>query len=250
MKTSNKFIFSAIGLILLSLVIYDVMLRAEFRTGNYKDPYNSFVILKFADFDILDINSSTAANVKFVQGPFSVRIDKEALEFVTVSQNGAHLRIDATFQGGYRGNANPYMLLISCPKLSEVNTNAGYRANNREVTDTIVRGDWNMRQILIDGFKQDSLSISQDYGSTVVLANNHIRAVKAIVGKSPGSGSNLIIKNDNKFQNVTLVIDNNSKLFLDNARIQNLNYQLADSASLTIRGKAKDLLVNSKPEPK
>ena len=250
MKTSNKLLFSAILLILLSLVVYDTLLKAEYQTGNYKDPYKSFVILKFSDFDILDIHSSTAANVKFVQGPFSVRIDKNALDYVAVSQDGPHLRIDATFEGNYLGNPNQYILLISCPKLLEVNTNAGYRSNNREVTDTIVRSDWNMRQVLIEGFNQDALFISQDYGSTVVLANNHIRAVKAVVGKSPGSGSNLIIKNDNEFQNVTLAIDNNSKLFLDNAGIQNLNYQLADSASLTIRGNAKDLLVNSKPEPK
>ena len=250
MKTSNKLLFSAIGLILLSLVVYDTLLKAEYKTGNYKDPYRSFVILKFADFNILDIHSSTAANVKFVQGPFSVRIDEDALKYVTVSQEGTHLRIDATFEGNYQGNMNQYILLISCPKLLEVNTDAAYRANNREVTDTIVRSDWNMRQVLIDGFKQDSLSISQDYGSTVVLANNHIRAVKAVVGKSTGSGSNLIIKSDNEFQDVTLAINNYSKLFLDNAGIQHLNYQLADSASLIIRGKANNLLVNSKPEPK
>ncbi len=31
-----------------------------------------------------------------------------------------------------------------------------------------------MRQVLIDGFRQDSLRISQDFGSTIVLSNNNI----------------------------------------------------------------------------
>jgi hypothetical protein len=140
--------------------------------------------------------------------------------------------------------------LISCPKLSALNANASYRANNSDVTDTIVREDWNMRQVLIDGFNQDSMHISQDYGSTVVLGNNHIRAISAMIGKSRGSGSNLIIQDNNEFINADLDIRNNSKLFLDNAKIQNLNCQLGDKSKLIITGKAKNLLNNIKPGQK
>ena len=47
-----------------------------------------------------------------------------------------------------------------------------------------------------------------------------------------------------------LDIQNNSKLFLDNAKIQNLNYQLGDNAKLIVTGKAKNLLNNIKPGQK
>jgi hypothetical protein len=250
MKTSNKYLLASAVLTLLSLVVYDLFLRAEYRSGNYADPYKDFVTLKFKDFDVLDLPSSTAANVKIVQGPFSIRMDKDAADFVQVNQEGKRLQIKAGFDGNYQSTSNPYILLISCPKLSEVSTNANYHANNTEVTDTIVREDWNMRQVWIDGFSLDSLHISQDYGSTVVLENNHIRAISANIGKSRGSGSYLIIHDNNEFTNADLDIQNNSKLFLDNAKIQNLNYQLGDNSKLIVTGKAKNLLTNIKPGQK
>jgi len=104
-----------------------------------------------------------------------------------------------------------------------------------------------MRQVLIDGFSQDSLHISQDYGSTVVLANNHIHAISAEIGESSQSGSNLIIGDGNVFGNVILDIKNRSKLFLNKASIQSLNYQLGDKAQLIITGKAKNLLNQINP---
>jgi hypothetical protein len=246
MKTSTKFLFAAAVLTLLSLVVYDMMLKAAYKSGNYKDPYKNFVTLDFKDFDILDLPSSTAANVKIVQGPFSIRMDENTKDYVQVSQVGKHLRIHAAFEGNYQMNPNPYIFLISCPALSEVNTNAGYQANNMEVTDTIVREDWNMRQVLIEGFTQDSLHITQDYGSTIVFSKNHIRVINAMIGLSPRSGSNLIIQDSNVFDRAILDIKNNSKLFLDDASIKNLDWQLGDNAKLIITGKAKNLLNNIK----
>lgn len=247
MKTSNQFLFAAIVLTLLSLVVYDIFLKAAYKSGNYADPYRNFVSLKFKDFDQLDLPSSTAANVKLVQGPFSIRMDEGAADFVQVNQDGKKLIIKAAFDGNYRSGFNEYVLLISCPRLLDLDVNAGYQANNAKVTDTIVREDWNMRKVLMDGFTQDSLHITQDYGSTVVLANNHIRVLSASIGKSPRSGSNLIIKDNNAFMNADLDIRNNSKLYLDDAKIQNLNYELGDNSKLIISGKAKNLLNHLKP---
>jgi hypothetical protein len=250
MRTSNKFVCLALLLTLLSLIAYDLLLKTEFRSGRYKDPYQNYAAMEFKDFDVLDLNSSTAANVKLVQGPFSVRVDKYAMDYVKVKQEGNRLKIDATFKDNYRGNQNPYILVVSCPKLVELNAGASYRANGRPVTDTIYRGDWNMRRILVDGFTQDSLHISQNYGSSVVLANDHIRSLSAIVGESAGSGSNLLIQLGNRFQEAVLDIKHISTLELNNSMIDVLKYRLGDSARLVISGNAQNLLNNSKPYQK
>jgi hypothetical protein len=250
MRTSNKFVCLALLLTLLSLVVYDLLLRAEFRSGRYKDPYRNYAALEFKDFDVLDINSATVANVKLVQGPFSVRVDKYALDYIRLKQEGKRLRIDAVFADSYHGNQNPYVLVISCPELTELNTGASYRANGQWVTDTVYRADWNMRRVMMEGFTQDSLHISQDYGSSIVLANDHIRSLHAIIGESAGSGSDLIIQRSNRFQVAALDIEHNSRLELDNAMIDVLKYRLADSARLVISGKAQNLLNNSKPYQK
>ena len=250
MRTSNKFVCLALLLTLLSLLVYDLLLKAAFRSGRYKDPYRNYAVMDFKDFDALDLNSATVANVKLIQGPFSVRVDKYALDYVKVKQEGKRLRVDVVFDGNYRGNQNPYILVVSCPKLVELNTGASYRANDQWVTDTIYRADWNMRRVMMDGFTQDSLQLSLDYGSSVVLANDHIRSLHAVVGKSDASGSNLVIQPGNRFQEAALDIEHNSRLELDNSMIDVLKYRLGDSARLVISGKAQNLLNNSKPYQK
>lgn len=238
MKISNILIVAALLLILFSLLAYDKMLRSEYLSGRYKDPYGNFVTLKYINFDAIDVNASTVANVKLVQGPFKVIIDNNALDYVKIKQVGNRLQIDVNFEYHFMYNSNPYTLVISCPKLTVITTNANYTSNNKQVTDSIVREDWNMKQVLIKGFTQDSLSISQDYGSSVVLSNNHIRSVNALIGKSVGSGSKMIILKSNQFQNASLDIRNQSKLSLENASINHLNYHISDSAKLELTGAA------------
>ena len=168
------------------------------------------------------------------------------MEYMKIKQEGRRLIIRTEFENDYRFNPHQYLLVISCPKISFLSTNATYRSYNKEVTDTIVREDWKMRQVLIDGFAQDTLHIVQDYGSTVILDSNHIGHIYARIGKSQHSGSNLIIQNTNHFQSASIYIENQSKLFLDSATIGNLDYHLADSARLIIDGRAINLLNNSK----
>lgn len=246
MRTSNKLMLAALLLTVVLLTWYDLRLKAEFQSGAYKLPYRNYATLNYTGFDVVDLNASTAANVKFVQGPFSVWVDHNALDYVLFKQQGNHLQIYASFEGNYRWNPNPYVIVISCPTLTQLSTDATYRADHRKITDTIVRDDWNMRQVLIDGFRQDSLSIIQDYGSTVVLANNTIRSLKAVIGKSDRSGSKIILRSGNEFQDVLLDIGHQSKFLLENARIHTLSYRLADNAQLIVTGNAQHLLNKTK----
>ena len=244
MKTSNKLILVVVLVTLVCLVAYDFLLKAAYISGDYKTPYKSYVTLPWKNFDIVEVNSSTVANVQFVQGPFSVKIDNRALEHTTIRQQGNRLQINAGFENNRLWNPHPYVLLISCPKLTKVYANATYYVDKHPITDSIAREDWNMRNVLIDGFKQDSLSVEQDYGSTVILSNNIIRSVHAAIGKSKGSGSLIILKQSNQFNNACLDIDHRSQLELENCIIHHLAYHLSDSAKLIVSGSAHDLLNN------
>lgn len=243
MKTSNKLILLTILVILVCLVGYDLLLKAAYMSGDYKIPYKNYVTLPWKDFDIVEVNASTAVNVQFVQGPFSVRIDDFAQQNTTIRQQGNRLQINAGFENDNLWNPHPYMLLISCPKLKKVYAGATYYINKHSVTDTTEKV-WRLRKVLIDGFKQDSLSVEQDYGSAVILSNNSIRSVHAVIGKSKGSGSHIILEKSNQFDNASLDIGNRSKLELENCLIHHLSYHLSDSAKLIVSGSAHDVLNN------
>ena len=245
MKTSNKLIAAAFLLILVSLFVYARLLNAEYISGRYKDPYRDFVTLKFKDFDTVDVNSTSAVNVKFIQGPFSVRIDTDAMDFTKIEQQGNTLKIGAAFKGDYIQNPSRYIVVISCPKLAEVNANAIFKAKDKQIIDTVLR-EWNMRQNLIEGFKEDSLSIRQYYGSSIILSGNHIRTLNAVVGLNPLSFSKIVILNNNLFQQATIDVLNRSKIQLDGKVIKNLKYYLADSAQMVLTGAAQNLMNNPK----
>src|SRR5579859_729263 len=82
MKTSNKLMFAGFLLTVVMLIAYDLLLKAEFLSGRYKIPFGNYATLTYTCFDIVDLKASTKANVKFVQGPFSVRIDNNARDYV------------------------------------------------------------------------------------------------------------------------------------------------------------------------
>ncbi len=227
-----------------------ICLKAEYVSGSYKDPYGNYITLKFKDFDTVDVNSTSAVNVKFVQGPFSVRVDNDALDFTKIKQQGNRLKIDAAFKGDYINNRNPYIVVISCPKLTQVNTNAIFKAGNKQIIDTILREDWRMRQNLIEGFTEDSLSTRQYYGSSIILSGNHIRVLDAVLGLNPRSFSKMVILKNNLFQQATIDVLNRSKILLDGKTIQNLKYHLADSAQMILTGAAQNIVNNPNPKQK
>lgn len=249
MKTSNKLITLVLLLTLVALVAYDFLLKAEYLTGDYKIPFKNYIQLPFKNFDAVEVNASSTANVKFVQGPFSVRIEDNARDYVKVIQTDNRLKIDANFENSFRYSPNEFILVIACPKLLELITGATYHIDNIGTTDSLVP-DWNIRQTSVEGFKQDSLNIIQDYGSSVTLVDNNIRTLHALVGKSEKSGSKLIIKKSNQFQAADLDIRHLSKLELENATIPGLSYQLADSAKIIISGNAQELFFHSKTNRK
>ncbi len=248
MRTSNILVFIAALFVVISLGYYDLLLKKAYDSGRYKDIYNGYTTLKNKDFDTVDVISSSAANVKFEQGPFSVRVDSVALEYVRVVQTGRKIQITAEFKDGYLFNRNTYLLVIRCPKLVTVNVNARYYINKgKPYIDTIVRDEWHMKDVLINGFKQDTLNVNQDYGSTVVFDHNAIKNLNVTSGKSPVSASKTIVLEDNQFGNASFNIGSKSRLMIYDGSITSFNYHLADSARLELNGVAQQILNNQKP---
>jgi hypothetical protein len=244
MKTSNKLISGAFILIIISLLMYDLMLKRSYALGNYKYLLANYTTLNFKDFSVIEINAATAANMVVEQGPFNVKMESTASDFIKVSQTADTLRIDAAFSGSFHTNPAPYILAITCPNLSLIKTDARYNAGDQLVVDTLASEDFSWRPSVIRGFTLDSLSIVEDHATTIVLSGNKIGVVKASIGISKGSRSNMAITKNNEIDKADFNILNRSQLKLNNGAIPHLKYQLADSAKLILSGAAQKIIKN------
>jgi hypothetical protein len=245
MKTSTKILMATLAILVISLVVYDLSLKAEYRKGDYTNPYRDYNSLNYSDFNEIELNASTAVNIILVQGPYKVLANPSADDFLHVSKQGRRLVISAAFPDHYRNIVTNYVLYISCPKLSLLKADAQYAANNVPVTDTVVR-DLRWYSTLITGFSLDSLKLQADNASNIVLENNRINILNGIIGQNSGSGSALTIGSGNKFAKSNLDICNKSQLVIKGTEAPDLNYHLADSAILILNGAAVKHLLNIK----
>lgn len=245
MRTSNKILIAAFVLLAISLAFYDLRLRAEYQKADYTNPYRGYNNLNYRDFDEIELNASTAVNIIVVQGPYKVLTNPNSGDFLHISQQGKRLIINAAFPDHYRNVLADHIMYISCPKLSVLRTDAQYTANSILVTDTVAHNlQW--YPTLIKGFRMDSLILRADHASNIVLENNRINTLQGIIGQSHGSGSALTIGGGNIFVNSNLNVCNKSQLVIKGTISPDLNYYLADSATLTVNGSSAKHLLNLK----
>ncbi len=268
MRTSTKIFLSAILLTGLCLAYYDWQLKAEFRKGDYTDPYYGYTSLDYRDFDEIELRSSTAINIMVNQGPYKVLEHPQAGQFVVIRQEGKRLIIEAQFTDHFRTVNATHTLFISCPALSTFLTDARYSVRSVNVTDY---ANWNFwwSPTIIKGFNGDSLTIREDHASTLLLAADHIKRLTATVGgdgpgltptndrkviELSGAGGGMLIEKDesaredrvngpvlaidegNHFDSSDLNILGKGRLWVKGTDIRQLTYHLADSAMLTVNG--------------
>ena len=233
MKTSNKIFVAALVLLLSSLTAYNVALRAEHRTGNYKDPLHNYTALALRDFDEINVPSASSLNVKIEAGPFGVHVGKNVAEYVRVTQLGQRLTINLAFPKESKWLGADDAVVITCPRLQSLATDGVYTAAGKTILERMGQDC----DIVVKGFVQDSLTLQQDRASEVKLEGNTLKWLHAVAGISPGSGSGLQISKDNRIQAADLAIGRQGHLNLATG-IASLRHQFSDSASVTFSGGA------------
>lgn len=245
MRTSTKILIATFALLLGCLAWYDMALKAEYKTGNYTNPYHDFVLLGYKNFNAVELNSSTAVNVMLVQGPFKVMAAPQIADFLDIRSKGNRLVVNAKFPDHFRGINAAYALYVSCPSLSSFKADAFYLAGKTKITDTVAK-DLSWRPTMISGFTGDSLTVQEDHAANLILQNNRITHLIAVVGAGRRSGSALTIDRGNRFSQTDIHILNSSHLWIKGTDIDKLSYHLADSASLIVNGTAAKHLLNLK----
>ncbi len=235
MKNSSNYLLAALLVLLASLTAYNMGLRAEYRSGRYKDPLRTYITLNFKNFTEVSVPAANLLHVKIVPGPFAVRVHPVAAEYVHVSQQGQRLLVTVAFPEHAEWLGWGDNVVISCPQLRAVSADAVYQLKNQPKIDNTTRGDYG---VLVKGFRQDSLLLRPDRASRIELAGNRLSYLGAQAGTSPGSRATLQLNHDNYIAAADLTMAHQSQLLLTAIVIPQLRYHLADSATATLTGAA------------
>lgn len=235
MKNSSNYLLAAVLVLLASLTAYNMALRTEYRRGDYKNPLHGYVAQGFRDFTEVAVPAANVVSVKIVPGPFSVRLNPGAAEYVHLRQQGGRLVITATFPKWRRYFGPAETVLISCPRLAALSTDAVYESQGKPLTTNDFR---DYEKVLVQGFRQDSLTLRQDHGSHIELAGNELGMLRATAGPSPGSHGLLQLNRGNHIAAASLTLAHQSELALDNVQIPRLHREFSDSAKVTLTGAA------------
>jgi hypothetical protein len=235
MRTSTKILCAALALIITSLLVYDTKLKAEFLKGDFRKTFGDFVPANFSNFNSIELQSATAINLLVTKGPYKVMTDPTTGDFVKISQQGRKLVIKANFNDHYRSMSGDYVVFISCPDIRSFTSDARYSRRGTVVTDSIAYNIlW--RPTRITGFTSDSLTVTANNASNIVLENNHIGNLEIIAGVGPNTGPAITIGNGNIFNSARFYIKNKSTLCIRSAAGNHITYHIADSATLITAG--------------
>ena len=241
MKTSNILFVAAVALVLGSLATYDAALRAEYRTGHYQNPLHNYQALGLRNFNKVTLPTASSMRVKVVAGPFAVHVNKDAADFVHVTQRGQELFVTLAYPKKWETLGHGETLVISCPHLTTLATEGTYTVAGKPQLARINAGG----EVEIQGFKQDSLTLRQDQSSKIQLAGNTLGWLRASAGTRSGSEPTLTIGANNRIGGANLAIGHRGHLDLATA-ILRLRYQFSDSATIALSGAAVRSLSTAK----
>ena len=236
MKTSNKLLLAALLVLLISLTLYDTALRAEYRKGTFRDPFKDFVTLNLKDFNALDLPAASQASVRIEPGPYQVRVYKPLNEFLQASQHGRQLTLALRFPEDDHSflDQNQPAIVITCPSLIALRTNATYLVKNQPKTNRFP-SSWNPQLVQVQNFRQDSLLVRANNGSQVELVGTTLHHLRVVASTG---GPVLRLLASNRIAQATLKMGGWSRLELNTLVIPNLHYQFSDSATVSLPGRA------------
>ncbi|RKR83636.1 hypothetical protein BDD43_3847 [Mucilaginibacter gracilis] len=236
MKTSNKLLLSALIIFVISLGIYNSALRAEFLTGNFKNPYRNYHPKNVNYFNEVEINAASQLDVSIVPGQGKVYVSKWSGNVVKITQQGKRLIVNVVYLKD--DNKNGGSIIIECPALVSVKAKAFFTDEGKLITHNNLNSNNDDRHITVKGFKQDSLLIEADNASSIGLVGNKLGSLNAILGFTPGAASSLSIEQSNTIQKSNLQVRQKGRLEVENINIPQLKYHFADSAEVSFTGVA------------
>lgn len=242
MKNSIKLLVISMLILFGTTVAYDFELKKEYEKGFYKDPMHRFSRIEYKDFNEIAINAANRLGTEITYSDtFDVRVDNYAKPFVKFRQDGSRLIIDLDLNS--KRFFDQKVLVIRCPVLKFVKTDALYSFRGKDTVATNNLGDYGGGKITtISGFNQDSLKLFSTNASVINLRANQLKYLTADIGNGKSSQSGLGVDRTNKINYADFNIQNRSRLDLNDINFNHLKYTVSDSAQIKLSGVSLKLI--------
>ena len=238
---------SALVILLVSLTIYNFALRAEYLSGEYKNPFRAYRSSAIKNFNEIEVNDVNMMHVMVRKGDYSIHTAVSNADSVRFTKVGNRLIINIDFTKNSKSD-DPNLphwneVVIYCPQLTYVKTNNHNYSIPLKRMSLQENNDYNYNAagtVTLRRFKLDSLCIEQK-GGTVNIGKSEIAFLKS----TTAAASRLNIADDVYIDKADMHINDFSTLRLEKFNIPKFNYTLADSATITFTSKGatlKDLI--------
>ncbi len=228
MKTSNKLLLTAILIIVVSMVTYDLALRAEYRKGTYKSRfYGMDKTSVLSGFTTINNRAANLISIQVEQGSDQgVWVKSEWKDRIKISRNGMALVIEAADKQATHLSPYQNSITIICPSLEKVITSPFVAAKGGE------EGNYSHGSIFIKGFNLENLDLKIAKSIDIYLENNKINSLKAIVGDDKSRDARLDISSNNHFNYAEITVAGMNQLQIQSPVIDKSNFNISDSAQL------------------
>ena len=234
----------AIIIIFGTTAAYDFAVQKQYLKIDYTSPWRDYNNMQFRDFDTIEVVASNRINTEIIRSDtFDVKLHMWVRD-AKITQKGKRLIVNFDTQNDpYQHGYTERALIIKCPALKEVETDAKFLLNGKPVLSRAAQQDrLKGGQVLIKGFKQDEFSLVMNNASTVFLKDNNIKFLRANIGSQDSSRSTIDIDGTNTISSARLSLQHQSVMNLRNIHIKNFKYKLSDSAQVNLSGISLRLL--------
>jgi hypothetical protein len=231
MKTSNKLFLTATLIVIISLIAFDLALRAEYKKGIYKSRFYGFdKTTAYNGFSSIDNRAANLISIQVEKGNEpGIWVKSVWKDRFNISRKGKTLVIEVANKQSTRVSAYSNSITVVCPSLESITT-APYLGKSG-MNELHSRGT-----TIVAGFNLDKLALKISKGVDLFLNGNKIADLQASVGDEKSDNAKLTISSSNQIDNATINVPGKNQLEIGNSIIAKRNFTISDSAKVAFSG--------------
>ena len=234
MKKSNILIVLPVVLILTGLIFYNFKLKELYDTKAYKSRYKDMEFTPIPGIEHLDIQSANARNMNIEYGTKEgIWIYKSYRKIIKRAIKGNVLSLDFIAELEEKNTFwSPGIILVT-KNLKSVTTSPGFKDFGNNMSQA---------SISISNYHLDQLDLKIAPHVNMSLSNLKVNTLNAVVGNETQDWAQLALNSTVTVNHASFDVPGKGMLDLSNPKIAKVSYHLSDSASVSLSGKALEVI--------